>query len=52
MANAVAENLLARRREYDESVLAAVSATHERLRKHTINVFVCVCYLTLALTSS
>ena len=44
---AVAANLLARRRECDESVLAAVAATHERLRKHTINV--CVCYLTLAL---
>jgi hypothetical protein len=47
---AVAANLLARRREYDESVLVAVSATHERLRKHTINVCVCVSYLTLALT--
>jgi hypothetical protein len=46
---AVAANLLARRREYDESVLAAVAATHERLRKHTINICVCVCYLTLAL---
>ena len=44
---AVAANLLARRREYDESVLAALTSGCGSTQ--SIYICVCVCYLTLAL---